>query len=174
MCAFLFLTFVKLGRSPIDILSLKFWTKFTYPMIYLACGSDGKASVYNVGDLGSIPGLGRFPGKRNGNPFQYSCLENPMLGGGWCRLLSRGSQRVGHDWATSLSFTLEQAHEAYPTNVKALSLVSITSLAPVVHSAPMWVTDNFCNHFALATTPFCLSQFLVHIRKLISHSNKKK
>ena len=61
------------------------------------CGSDGKASVYNVGDLGSIPGLGRFPGKRNGNPFQYSCLENPMLGGGWCRLLSRGSQRVGHD-----------------------------------------------------------------------------
>ena len=41
-------------------------------------GSDGKASIYNVRDLGSIPGLGRFPGERNGNPFQYSCLEKPM------------------------------------------------------------------------------------------------
>ena len=50
-------------------------------------GSDGKASVYNVRDLGSIPGLGRFPGEGNGNPLQYSCLENPMDGGAWCRLL---------------------------------------------------------------------------------------
>ena len=38
--------------------------------------SDGKASAYNVGDLGSIPGLGRSPGEGNGNPLQYSCLEN--------------------------------------------------------------------------------------------------
>ena len=60
-------------------------------------GSDGKASVYNAGDLGSSPGLGRFPGEENGNPLQYSCLENPMDGGAWCRLLSMGSQRVGHD-----------------------------------------------------------------------------
>ena len=44
-------------------------------------GSDGKASGYNVGDLGSIPGLGRSPGGRNGSPLQYSCLENPMDGG---------------------------------------------------------------------------------------------
>ena len=44
-------------------------------------GSDGKASVYNVRDLGSIPGLGRFPGEGNGNPLQYFCLENPMDGG---------------------------------------------------------------------------------------------
>ena len=65
-------------------------------------GSDGKASVYSVRDLGSIPGLGRFPGEGNGNPLQYSCLENPMDGGAWCRLLSMWSQRVGHNWATSL------------------------------------------------------------------------
>ena len=38
-------------------------------------GSDSKVSVYNAGDLGSIPGLGRFPGEGNGNPLQYSCLE---------------------------------------------------------------------------------------------------
>ena len=41
-------------------------------------GSDGKASACNVGDLGLIPGLGRSPEEGNGNPLQYSCLENPM------------------------------------------------------------------------------------------------
>ena len=37
-----------------------------------------------MGDLSSIPGLGRFPGEGNGNPLQYCCLENPMDGGAWC------------------------------------------------------------------------------------------
>ena len=46
-------------------------------------GSDGKASAYNMGHLGSTPGLGRSPGEGNGNPLQYSCLENPMDGGAW-------------------------------------------------------------------------------------------
>ena len=38
-------------------------------------GSDGKASAYNAGDLGSTPGSGRSPGEGNGNPLQFSCLE---------------------------------------------------------------------------------------------------
>ena len=42
-----------------------------------------KASAYNAGDPASIPGLGRSPGEGNGNPLQYSCLENPMDGGAW-------------------------------------------------------------------------------------------
>ena len=46
-------------------------------------GSDAKASVYNAGDLGSSPGLGRSPGEGNGNPLQYYCLENPMDRGAW-------------------------------------------------------------------------------------------
>ena len=46
-------------------------------------GSDGKASIYNAGDLGSIPGLGRSPGKGNGNLLQYYCLENSMDRGAW-------------------------------------------------------------------------------------------
>ena len=46
-------------------------------------GSDGKASAYNAGDLSSIPGLGGFPGEGNGNPLQYTCLENPMDRGTW-------------------------------------------------------------------------------------------
>ena len=46
-------------------------------------GSDGKASVYNAGDPGSMPGLGRSPGEGNGHPLQYYCLENPMDRGAW-------------------------------------------------------------------------------------------
>ena len=46
-------------------------------------GSEVKASAGNAGDLGSIPGSGRSPGEANGNPLQYSCLENPMEGGPW-------------------------------------------------------------------------------------------
>ena len=66
-------------------------------------GSEVKTSACNAGDLDSIPGLGRSPGEGNGNPLQYSCLENPSTeepGG----LQSTGSQRVGHDWAISLHF----------------------------------------------------------------------
>ena len=44
---------------------------------------DGKASAYNEGDPGSISGSGRSPGEGNGNPLQYSCLENTMDGGAW-------------------------------------------------------------------------------------------
>ena len=51
--------------------------------------SDGKESACNVGDPGSIPGLGRFPGEGNGYPLQYSGLGNSMD--------SMGSQKVGHD-----------------------------------------------------------------------------
>ena len=46
-------------------------------------GSDGKASAYNVGDPDLIPGSGRSPGEGNGNPLQYSSLENPMNGEAW-------------------------------------------------------------------------------------------
>ena len=61
-------------------------------------GSDGKTSVYNAGNLGSIPESGRFPGEGNGNPLQYSCLENPMDGGAWC------------PWGCKKSDTTEQLH----------------------------------------------------------------
>ena len=58
-------------------------------------GSDGKESVCNTGDLGSIPESGRSPGEGNGNLFQYSCLENSMDEPG--ELQSIVLQRVEHD-----------------------------------------------------------------------------
>ena len=53
------------------------------PLRMKICGSEVKASAWNVGDLGLVPESGRSPGERNGNPVQYSCLENPMEGGAW-------------------------------------------------------------------------------------------
>ena len=55
-------------------------------------GSEVKASARNAGDVGSIPGLGISPGERNGNPLQYSCLENPMDGRAW-QAIGHGTER---------------------------------------------------------------------------------
>ena len=59
-------------------------------------GSGGKESVCNAGDLGLIPGSGRFPGEGNGNPLQYPYLGNPMDRGAWWATVHRITT-VGHD-----------------------------------------------------------------------------
>ena len=51
---------------------------YTLLCVGLPCSSNGKESACNAGDPGLIPGSGRSPGEGNGNPLQYSCLENPM------------------------------------------------------------------------------------------------
>ena len=56
---------------------------FGYIILGFTGGSAGKESVCNAGGLGLIPGLGRSAGEGNGNPLQYSCLENPMDRGSW-------------------------------------------------------------------------------------------
>ena len=66
------------------------------------CGSDGKESTCNAGDLGSTPGLGRAPGEGKGYPLQYSGLENSM-----------GSQRVRHDRVT-FTFTFHENWSLVP------------------------------------------------------------
>ena len=72
------------------------WRRETLPtQVFLGFpgGSDGKESACNAGDLGSIPGLGRSPGEGNGNPLQYSDLENSMDRGAWQAVV----HGVGHD-----------------------------------------------------------------------------
>ena len=80
------------GKSSQIIFSLGFQFCLTLDYAFWDCliliagfpdGSDGKVSACNVGDLGSIPGLGRSPGEINGYPLLYPCLENPMDGGAW-------------------------------------------------------------------------------------------
>ena len=69
--------------------------------LFVSCsGFPGGSVVKNppahAGDLSSIPGSGRSPGEGNGNPFQYSCLENPMNRGAWRATVHQGP-RVGYD-----------------------------------------------------------------------------
>ena len=63
--------------------------------------SDGKASAYNAGDLGLIPGLGRSSGEGNGNPLQYSRLENPTDQGAWWATV----HGVAKSWTRRSDFT---------------------------------------------------------------------
>ena len=63
--------------------------------------AEVKASAHDAGEPGSIPGQGRSPGEGNGNPLQYSCLENPMDGGAWQATVHGGCKE---------SDTTEQLH----------------------------------------------------------------
>ena len=72
-----------------------------------------KVSAYNVRDLGSIPGSGRSPGEGNGNPLQYSCLENSMDGGAWWATVN-GVAKSQMQLSLSLFFVLKQAFHALP------------------------------------------------------------
>ena len=62
------------------------------------------ANAGGIGHSGSVPGSGRSPGEGNGNPIQYSCLENPMDRRVWWATVD-GSQRVGHDWSNTHTHT---------------------------------------------------------------------
>ena len=61
-------------------------------------GSEVKVSACSAGDLGSIPGSGRSPGEGNGNPLQYSCLENPMEGGAWWAIVHGVTELDMTEW----------------------------------------------------------------------------
>ena len=72
--------------------------------------SEVKASAWNAGDPGSIPALGRSPGEGNGNPLQYSCLENPMEGGAWWATV-HGVAKAGYSpWGLEESDMTERLH----------------------------------------------------------------
>jgi len=82
-----------------DVLCLKINFKYMTSLQHregLPCSSISKESVYNAGDPDSIPGSRRSSGEVNGNPLQYSCLENPIDREAW-RATVVGSQRVRHD-----------------------------------------------------------------------------
>ena len=106
---------------------------------YQVCPGDSevKASACNVGDLGSIPRSGRSPGEGNGNPLQYSCLQNPT-----------GLQRVAHDWATSLSLLLQFSSVTQlcptlcdPMNCSTPGLPVYPQLPEFTQTQVHWVSD---------------------------------
>ena len=101
------------------------------------CSSVGKKNLFamqkstcSAGDLGSIPGSGRSPGEGNGNPLQYSCLENPMDRGAW-QAIAHGVTRVGHDLALQIS--------TFPLHITSMSVLYLVCWIEqrLVHSA--WI-----------------------------------
>ena len=92
----------------VNINNIKFTilTIFKYIRQCFPCGSAGKESTCNAGDLGSIPGLGRSPGEANGNLLQYPCLENLMDRGAWWAAV----HGVTESWAWLSANTLRNHH----------------------------------------------------------------
>ena len=72
-------------------------------------GSEIKAFACNAGDLGSIPGSGRSPGEGNGNPLQYSCLENPMDRGAkkYTMFMDRKNQYSENEYTTQSNLQIQ-------------------------------------------------------------------
>ena len=107
--------------------------------------SAGKESACNVGDLGSIPGLGRSPGQGHGNPLRYSCLEDShgqrSLAG-----LSMGSQRVGHNWVTKHNTVSPNRKQTDALNLKQNSS-SLPDLFPCFCLCLLWFRSLFKKSF---------------------------
>ena len=117
-----------------------------------------KASDYNAGDPGLIPGLGRSPGEGNGSPLQYSCLENS-----WTEepgsLQAMGLQRIGHDWMTSLSlsalntqrkFTFEKLKDqrkSWISGVQELTLLMALNCKHHISCLRSFQITFYTNHF---------------------------
>ena len=101
------------------------------------CSSVGKVSACSAGDLGLIPGSGRSPGEGNGNPLQYSCLENPPDRGAW-RATVRGVRRVRHDSATDPTVPTAHVCHYVSLNIRlcwSFCRKALSSLLLLTHSS---------------------------------------
>ena len=98
-------------------------------------GSDGKESARNAGDPSSLPGLGKFSGEGNGNPFQYSCLENSMDRGAWWATVHRVAK--SWTWLSNFIFTfiqLKYVNWNFDRNLKA----HLPSLSHHTRNSRIW------------------------------------
>ena len=123
------------------------------PMILSFPGSSvDKESACNAGDWGSIPGLGRSPGEGNGNPLQYSCLENPMDRRAW-RATDYGVARVGYDLVTKTTATTHNFKYAMTVYMQIwflkcrimLRLLTVKSNAKLSPPPSSWPSHTFCS-----------------------------
>ena len=128
-----------------DVVYFNLFLSFSF-FIDFPGGSDGKASAYNAGDPGSIPGLGRSSGEGNGNPLQYSCLGNLQYS-----CLENGLRSVvGYSpWGHKESDTTGRLHF-----LSFLPIYSHLSLVPIVTVTTMF-SDLMCvvcvlSHFSCA------------------------
>ena len=136
------------------------------------------ANAGDARDMGSIPGSGRSPGVGNGNPLQFSCLENSMDRGAW--LQSMGSQRVRHSWLTNYHTTLTyldficKSRENWIFDVKAIvlefpreTLLSKACISSIAFPSNDHVTSPWklplMEHFTFQDIPLICEQLRVLI-----------
>ena len=108
-----------------------------------------KMSACNAGDPGLIPGSGRSPGEGNGNPLQYSCLENPMDRGAW-QATVHGVARVGHDLVTKPSNS-KRLH--IPTRSSFISTSVRTVMTGARGRCPLGHARGLCGPLELEEVP---------------------
>ena len=130
-------------------------------------GSDGKESACNVGDLGLIPGSGISPGEGNGNPLQYSCLENPH----------GQRRRVGYSpWSHTESDTAKHAQHRMSLKpffayfVTACSISVLQMSACLREARGLFQTVMFASFSLLFSQLLCLKRFFLKILPAFSFS----
>ena len=89
------------------------WIELNIKHMCFPGGSDGKQSTCNAGDLGSVPGLGRYHGEGNGYPLQYSCLENSMDRRAWQAKPAHGVTELDTTEQISLYYTMLYVMDIY-------------------------------------------------------------
>ena len=151
-CIFLRLLQREAGYSPQCRRVWHDWSDLTHKhndSSVLTGGSDGKESACNERDLGLIPGLGSFPRKGNGNPLQYSCLENSVDGGPltdyspWDYKESEPIEQLTHSFRRLIAPGCVSPSEAEPTWVLSLSVLAprgcnSETAIPQKNPKPMW------------------------------------
>ena len=120
-----------------------------YKSSFQHCSSEVKASACNAGDPGSIPGLGRSPGEGNGNHSSILAWRIPWTAepGG---LQSMGSQRVGHDWATSLSFNISCKASEVVMNSHSFCLPGEMCISPNIWRITLLDRISLSDHFYIS------------------------
>ena len=128
-----------------DYYCLCFLMLFRLSRLSFPSGSDSKESACKVGDVGSIPGLGRFLREGGGYPLRYSCLENPRDGGDWQATVHGLQSQRWHDWATNSLFSLLDCHSSPSKEQMSFNFM----IAVTVHS-DFGAQENkicYCFHF---------------------------
>ena len=128
-------------------------------LLFTSWWSEGKASAYNEGDVGLISGLGRFRGEENGNPLQYSYLENPMDGETWWAAVHGAAKSQTR--LSNFTFTLYSSCYALhsPELICFMTITgSLHLLTTFIHSSPH-ISGNY--HSGLHFCKFEKTSFLL-------------
>ena len=153
-----------------------FWSLIPCQLLHLQMGFTGgskvKASACNAGDLGSIPGLGRSPGEGNGNPLQYSCLENPMDGGAWWIM---GKESDMTEWLHFLSFLSFSFANTFSLSKGCLFILFIVSFA--VQNLLSLIRSHlfiFCFYFHYSRRWVKRIFAVIYVKEYSSHVESRK